>query len=158
MSSSLTMLIFFRVIRDCRRAVDSAVAEFAAEQLSARQTLHRARAVVDDGDCRPICGPILGGYISDNYHWGWIFFINVPIGALVVLMTLQSLRGRETRTEQRRIDGIGLALLVVGIGSLQIMLDRGKELDWFASTEIIVLTVVAVVAISFLIVWGADGR
>lgn len=101
----------------------------------------------------PICGPILGGYISDNYHWGWIFFINVPIGALVVLMTLQSLRGRETRTEQRRIDGIGLALLVVGIGSLQIMLDRGKELDWFASTEIIVLTVVAVVAISFLIVW-----
>lgn len=101
----------------------------------------------------PICGPILGGYISDNYHWGWIFFINVPIGAVVVLMTLQTLRGRETRTEQRRIDAIGLALLVVGIGSLQIMLDRGKELDWFASQEIIILTVVAVVAISFLIVW-----
>lgn len=80
----------------------------------------------------PICGPILGGYISDNYHWGWIFFINVPIGALVVMLTLQSLRG-ETRTEQRRIDAIGLALLVVGIGSLQVMLDQGKELDWFNS-------------------------
>ncbi|MBD4645167.1 MFS transporter, partial [Xanthomonas citri pv. citri] len=87
------------------------------------------------------------GYISDNYHWGWIFFINVPIGAAVVLMTLQTLRGRETKTEQRRIDAIGLALLVIGIGSLQIMLDRGKELDWFASQEIIILTVVAVVAI-----------
>ena len=101
----------------------------------------------------PIFGPILGGWISDNYHWGWIFFINVPIGAVVVLMTLQTLRGRETKTEQRRIDAIGLALLVIGIGSLQIMLDRGKELDWFASQEIIILTVVAVVAISFLIVW-----
>ena len=101
----------------------------------------------------PICGPILGGYISDNYHWGWIFFINVPIGVAVVLMTLQTLRGRETRTEQRRIDGVGLALLIIGIGSLQVMLDRGKELDWFASNEIIILTIVAVVAISFLIVW-----
>lgn len=69
----------------------------------------------------PICGPILGGYISDNYHWGWIFFINVPIGVAVVLMTLQTLRGRETRTERRRIDAVGLALLVIGIGSLQIM-------------------------------------
>ncbi|MBR7358688.1 MFS transporter, partial [Klebsiella pneumoniae] len=78
-----------------------------------------------------------------------IFFINVPIGAVVVLMTLQSLRGRETRTEQRRIDSIGLALLILGIGSLQIMLDRGKELDWFNSQEIIILTIVAVVSISF---------
>ena len=93
------------------------------------------------------------GYISDNYHWGWIFFINVPIGVAVVLMTLQTLRGRETRTERRRIDAVGLALLVIGIGSLQIMLDRGKELDWFSSQEIIILTVVAVVAICFLIVW-----
>ncbi|VTM65586.1 multidrug resistance protein B [Klebsiella pneumoniae] len=101
----------------------------------------------------PICGPILGGYISDNYHWGWIFFINVPIGVAVVLMTLQTLRNRETKTEQRRIDGVGLALLIIGIGSRQVMLDRGKELDWFSSNEIIILTIVAVVAISFLIVW-----
>ena len=83
----------------------------------------------------PICGPILGGYISDNYHWGWIFFINVPIGVAVVLMTLQTLRNRETKTEQRRIDGVGLALLIIGIGSLQVMLDRGKELDWFSSAH-----------------------
>lgn len=79
----------------------------------------------------PICGPILGGYISDNYHWGWIFFINVPIGVAVVLMTLQTLRGRETRTERRRIDAVGLALLVIGIGSLQIMLDRVKSWTGF---------------------------
>ncbi|RLM19345.1 multidrug resistance protein B [Brenneria alni] len=101
----------------------------------------------------PIFGPILGGWISDNYHWGWIFFINVPLGAVIVFITLQTLRGRETKTEIKPIDTIGLALLIVGIGSLQMMLDRGKELDWFNSSEIVILTVVAVIALTFLIVW-----
>ncbi|VTR24324.1 Multidrug resistance protein B [Serratia fonticola] len=101
----------------------------------------------------PIFGPILGGYISDNYHWGWIFFINIPIGLFVILIAMSTLKGRETKTEIKPIDTVGLVLLVVGIGALQIMLDQGKELDWFNSTEIIVLTVVAVVALVFLVVW-----
>lgn len=154
MSNSLTMLIFFRVIQGIVAGPLIPLSQslllnnYPPAKRSIALALWSMTVIV-----APICGPILGGYISDNYHWGWIFFINVPIGAVVVLMTLQTLRGRETRTEQRRIDAIGLALLVVGIGSLQIMLDRGKELDWFASQEIIILTVVAVVAISFLIVW-----
>ncbi|MEX9843215.1 multidrug efflux MFS transporter permease subunit EmrB [Providencia rettgeri] len=101
----------------------------------------------------PICGPILGGYISDNYHWGWIFFINVPFSIAIIFAIMRTLKGRETKISIQRIDTIGLVLLVVGIGALQIMLDQGKELDWFNSTEIIVLTVIAVVAIAFLIVW-----
>lgn len=100
----------------------------------------------------PICGPILGGYISDNYHWGWIFFINVPFSIAIIFAIMQTLKGRETKISIQPIDTIGLVLLVIGIGALQIMLDQGKELDWFNSTEIIVLTVIAVVAISFLIV------
>jgi DHA2 family multidrug resistance protein len=101
----------------------------------------------------PICGPILGGYISDNYHWGWIFFINVPIGVAVVCLTLKTLRGRETKTVIKPIDSVGLVLLILGIGSLQVMLDQGKELDWFSSKEIVILTIVAVVSIAFLIIW-----
>ncbi len=101
----------------------------------------------------PICGPILGGWISDNYHWGWIFFINVPLGILVVILSGQTLTGRETHTERRPIDIVGLVMLVIGIGCLQVMLDRGKELDWFNSTEIIVLTVVAVIALIILLIW-----
>jgi DHA2 family multidrug resistance protein len=101
----------------------------------------------------PIFGPILGGWISDNYHWGWIFFINVPFGLCVVLITWNILKDRETATEIKPIDTIGLALLVVGVGCFQMLLDRGKELDWFESTEIITLTVLAVVAITFLIIW-----
>ena len=153
-SNSLTMLIFFRVIQGIVAgpliplSQSLLLSNYPPAKRSIALALWSMTVIV-----APICGPILGGYISDNYHWGWIFFINVPIGVAVVLMTLQTLRGRETRTEQRRIDGVGLALLIIGIGSLQVMLDRGKELDWFASNEIIILTIVAVVAISFLIVW-----
>lgn len=101
----------------------------------------------------PICGPILGGWISDNYHWGWIFFINVPIGITVVFLALQSLKGRETAMVRRPIDTVGLIMLVIGIGCLQMVLDRGKELDWFSSNEIVVLTIVAVIALAVLIIW-----
>lgn len=101
----------------------------------------------------PIFGPILGGWISDNYHWGWIFFINVPFGIFVVLVSWHLLKDRETPTEIRPIDTVGLALLIIGVGSLQIMLDRGKELDWFSSTEIIVFAIVAAIGIITLIIW-----
>ncbi|EIP3221513.1 multidrug efflux MFS transporter permease subunit EmrB [Salmonella enterica] len=153
-SSNLNMLIFFRVVQGVVAGPLIPLSQslllnnYPPAKRSIALALWSMTVIV-----APICGPILGGYISDNYHWGWIFFINVPIGIAVVLMTLHTLRGRETHTERRRIDAVGLALLVIGIGSLQIMLDRGKELDWFSSQEIIILTVVAVIAISFLIVW-----
>lgn len=74
-----------------------------------------------------------GGYISDNYHWGWIFFINVPLGIAVALVAMSTLKGRETKTEIKPIDTVGLVLLALGVGCLQVMLDKGKELDWFNS-------------------------
>lgn len=101
----------------------------------------------------PVLGPIFGGWISDNWHWGWIFFINIPIGILSALIAWQQLRDRETDTVKTPIDYTGLILMIVGIGSLQMMLDRGKELDWFASGEIIVLAVVATVCLTYFIVW-----
>lgn len=154
MSTSLTILIFFRVIQGIVAGTLIPLSQsllrnnYPPAKRSIALALWSMTVIV-----APVCGPILGSWISDNYHWGWIFFINVPIGGIVVILTLQTLRERETRTEKRRIDAIGLALLVTGVGCLQVMLDQGKELDWFASKEIIVLTIVAVVALSFLIVW-----
>ena len=101
----------------------------------------------------PVLGPILGGWISDNWHWGWIFFINVPIGIAAAVVAWRQLRHRETETERTPVDYVGLMLMVLGVGALQMMLDRGKELDWFSSTEIIVLAVVAVVCLTYFIVW-----
>ncbi|MCW9710549.1 DHA2 family efflux MFS transporter permease subunit [Avibacterium sp. 21-586] len=101
----------------------------------------------------PIFGPILGGLISDNLHWGWIFFINVPIGLCVIFLSWKILGKRETKTYQQPIDMIGLILLVVGVGCLQLMLDQGREQDWFNSTEIVVLTIVSAIALIALIIW-----
>ena len=101
----------------------------------------------------PICGPILGGWISDNIHWGWIFFINVPIGLLVVLISWKLLEGRESKVSHQPVNTVGLILLALSVGALQLMLDQGRELDWFNSTEIVVLTIIAAVGLIALIIW-----
>src|SRR4051812_42136305 len=101
----------------------------------------------------PICGPILGGFISDNYHWGWIFLINVPVGIVVSFLCWINLKERETPTRKLPIDTIGLALLVVWVGALQVMLDQGKDLDWFSSTEIVVLAIVTAIGFAAFLIW-----
>jgi DHA2 family multidrug resistance protein len=101
----------------------------------------------------PICGPILGGYISDNYTWPWIFFINLPVGAFSAFICWRYLGKRETPTRQLPIDVVGLGLLVTWIGALQVVLDRGKQLDWFASSQIVILTLVAVIGFVAFLIW-----
>lgn len=101
----------------------------------------------------PIMGPLLGGWISDNYTWPWIFYINIPIGIFAAWATWSIYRERETAILRLPIDKIGLILLVLWVGSLQLMLDKGKELDWFNSGEIIVLASIAVVCFIYFIIW-----
>jgi DHA2 family multidrug resistance protein len=101
----------------------------------------------------PIAGPLLGGAISDSIGWSWIFFINVPVAIAVGLGAWSVLRSRETQTRRVPVDYVGLALLVVWVGALQIMLDKGKELEWFASTTIITLAVVAAIGFVSFLIW-----
>src|SRR3989344_4262615 len=101
----------------------------------------------------PVVGPLLGGWITDNISWPWIFYINVPVGLLAGLLTWGIYRQRETPIRKLPIDTVGLSLLVLWVGALQLMLDKGKELDWFASGEIITMAVVAVVAFAVFLVW-----
>lgn len=101
----------------------------------------------------PVAGPLLGGWISDNYTWPWIFYINVPVGLLAAWISWRVYRERESATRKLPIDKIGLALLVVWVGALQIMLDKGKELDWFASPVIIGLAATSFVAFVFFLIW-----
>ncbi|HHL4078859.1 DHA2 family efflux MFS transporter permease subunit [Burkholderia sp. A2] len=101
----------------------------------------------------PVAGPILGGWISDNYSWPWIFYVNIPVGIAAAAATWMIYRNRESAVRRAPIDGVGLALLVVWVGSLQIMLDKGKDLDWFASTTIVVLALTAVIAFAFFVIW-----
>lgn len=101
----------------------------------------------------PIAGPVLGGWISDSYSWPWIFFINVPVGLFSVLICWRTLRTLETPTRRLPVDVVGIALLAIWVGALQIMLDKGKDLDWFNSTFIVVLTIVTVVGFAAWLIW-----
>jgi DHA2 family multidrug resistance protein len=101
----------------------------------------------------PVMGPILGGYISDNYHWSWIFLINVPFGIFTALVCWRGLKTRETPTRKLPIDTVGLGLLVVWVGALQIMLDLGKNADWFADPTICAMAVVAAIGFVAWVIW-----
>jgi DHA2 family multidrug resistance protein len=101
----------------------------------------------------PIAGPLLGGYISDNYVWPWIFLINVPVGMLCAFLCWTNLKSQETPTRKLPIDRVGLGLLIVWVGALQIMLDKGKDLDWFHSPAIVIMLLVTVIAFIAWLVW-----
>ncbi|MDB5843899.1 MAG: drug resistance transporter, EmrB/QacA subfamily [Polaromonas sp.] len=101
----------------------------------------------------PVMGPLLGGWITDNISWPWIFYINIPVGFGAAFITWSIFRKRESQTRKLPIDSIGLALLVIWVGALQIMLDKGKELDWFHSGEVIALGVVALVGLIAFVIW-----
>lgn len=101
----------------------------------------------------PIMGPLLGGWISDNYTWPWIFYINIPVGLFAAWTTWSIYKTRESKIKKLPIDVVGLGLLVIWVGSLQVMLDKGKELDWFNSGEIILLAVIAAVGLIYFVIW-----
>ncbi|MET3493283.1 DHA2 family efflux MFS transporter permease subunit [Variovorax boronicumulans] len=101
----------------------------------------------------PVMGPLLGGWITDNISWPWIFYINIPVGIVAASITWALYRKRESITRKVPIDAIGLALLVLWVGAMQLMLDKGKELDWFHSAEIVAMAVVAVVGFAFFLIW-----
>jgi len=106
----------------------------------------------------PICGPILGGYISDNISWPWIFLINLPVGVICSVLCWRNMRSRETPTRKTPIDGTGFALLLVWVGALQVMLDTGKDADWFNSPAIVVEALVAVVGFIAWLIWELNER
>jgi DHA2 family multidrug resistance protein len=101
----------------------------------------------------PIFGPILGGWITDNLTWPWLFFINLPVGALVITITWMILRRRESTIVRQPIDIVGLVLMLVSVGSLQYLLDTGNDEDWFNSSTIVAAAVVSVIGFAFLIPW-----
>lgn len=101
----------------------------------------------------PIVGPVLGGWITDRYSWHWIFFINVPIGLFAGLVAMAQLSGMRQDTERPRMDYVGLFMLIVGVGALQVLLDKGNDADWFHSLFIVVLAIVSGIALTVFLIW-----
>lgn len=101
----------------------------------------------------PIAGPLLGGYISDNFHWGWIFLINVPVGFACATVTWHYLRKENAPLEKVSVDKVGIILLVIWVGALQVCLDLGVNLDWMNSSTIVNLAAVAAVGFLSWVIW-----
>jgi len=108
----------------------------------------------------PIIGPTLGGWITDNYSWRWVFYINLPVGVMAVLLVQTFVEDPPYIRHARagRIDFLGLALLVLCIGSLYLMLDKGQEEDWLSSPFIRILLVTTLVTFPFLVIWELGRR
>jgi len=105
----------------------------------------------------PSLGPTLGGWITDNYTWRWIFLMNLPVGAMAVLLVYRLIEDppflKRTTVAESRIDYIGFGLLAIGVGALQVVLDKGQEEDWFGSDLIVALTMLAGVCLLSLVGW-----
>lgn len=155
LSQSLTMLVFFRVIQG---AVAGSLIPLSQSLLLASNPPEKQGAALGFWGMivivAPILGPIIGGYLTYVYSWPWIFYINVPIGFISAAIVHKFLKGNESEIIRNPVDWIGLFFLSVGVGSLQIMLDKGKDLDWFESPVIIALTIISFIAICYFIIWN----
>jgi MFS transporter, DHA2 family, multidrug resistance protein len=154
-STSLTMLVVFRTVQG---AVAGALIPLSQSLLVSHNPPDKQGTAFGFWGmiviCAPVIGPILGGYITEVYSWPWIFYINVPIGLFSAFLVWHYLKDHETEIMRHPIDWTGLFLLTIGVACLQIMLDKGKDLDWFDSTVIIGLTLVAIVALCYFLIWS----
>src|SRR5678815_2363098 len=154
LAPTLGTLIFFRILQG---------ATGGALQPLSQAVLLEAFAPEDRGKAMgfwalgivvaPILGPVLGGWLTDNYSWRWVFYINIPVGIASIVMTKMYIFDPPyLKAESRRVDYWGIGMLAVGIGALQIVLDKGQEEDWFESQAITTLAIISAVTLITLII------
>ena len=155
-ASSLGLLLVARVLQGAGGGALQPIAQavllesFPAEKRGSAMAVYGMGIVV-----APIIGPTLGGWITDNYSWRWIFYINIPIGLLAILMANTFIEDPPYIRSQRpgRIDYIGFGLMAVGLATLQLVLDKGQEDDWFSSAFIVRSLMIAIVALVAFVIW-----
>ncbi|MBS2039928.1 multidrug efflux MFS transporter [bacterium] len=153
-STSLWELVFFRILQGAGGAALLSTSQatireiFPAEQQGTVQSLYVLGVIV-----APTVGPYLGGYLTDNYSWPWIFYVNVPIGIVSALIVGTLLGDSKHRMENIKVDFPGILLLALGLGSLQYVLEEGNIKDWFTDPSICVLSLLAGVCLTSLVIW-----
>lgn len=158
-SRGLSTLVFWRIVQGAGGAALLSTSQatlreiFPREQQGVVQSIYILGIIV-----APTLGPTLGGYITDNYSWPWIFYVNIPIGLTSVIIVALFLSDAKYNVPSTRIDFLGIALLAIGLGSLQYVLEQGKTEDWFQSALIVRLSIIAAVALISLILWEISPR
>ncbi len=160
LAPTLGSLVFFRIIQGATGGALQPLSQ--AVLLEAFRPEDRGKAMGFWGlgiVVAPILGPVLGGWLTDSYSWRWVFYINIPVGIASIVMTkLYIFDPPYIRSTVRKIDYWGIGMLAVGIGALQIVLDKGQEVDWFASNLMTILAVLSAVTLVTLIIheWRTD--
>ena len=141
---SLETLVFWRIVQGLGGGALLSTSQAILYEEFPRSEYGTAMAIFGVGVMvGPTLGPTLGGYITDAFGWPWIFYINIPFGMLALALTLSFINDSRYQEKAEKVDFLGLALLAVGIGTLQTMLERGERLDWFQSKQVITLAVVS---------------
>jgi DHA2 family multidrug resistance protein len=136
-ATSLSEMVLFRAFQGVGGAFIVPLAQATLFDINPREKHGQAMALFGGGVMiGPILGPVLGGWLTDNYNWRWVFLVNLPVGILCVLLMARFMP--KTETHERKFDMFGFALLAISLGALQFCLDRGEQNDWFASWETIV--------------------
>jgi DHA2 family multidrug resistance protein len=153
-SQTLDALVIFRILQGLSGGPLMPLSQILLLRIFPREKAGIALAIwAMTTTTAPILGPILGGLISDNWSWHWIFFINLPVVAICFFGVASLLRPFETKRAKARIDMIGLMLLVLSVGAFQLMLDTGREHDWFESSWIVTLAIVSAIAFAAFVIW-----
>jgi len=153
MSISLSQIIFFRILQGIFGATLVPMSQYILRDTFPQEEQGKAMAIWGIGImCGPVFGPTLGGYITESLNWRWIFYINVPVCIMAFFMTLKFIK--ETPIKKEFVDWFGLALLAIGIGALQIVLDQGNQDNWFQSNFIVILSLLSAYCLIFFIVRG----
>lgn len=159
MATSMNMLVLFRVFLGFSGGPLMPLSQTLMMRIFPKEKGHVAIGIWSMTTLvAPIMGPILGGVICDQFSWPWIFMCKTPFAIIAGVMCWKMLQRFETQTARSRIDVVGLVLLVVWVSALQIMLDEGKDHDWFASTRIIVLAIVALIGFASFLIWELTER
>jgi DHA2 family multidrug resistance protein len=154
LAPTLGLLIVFRILQGATGGALQPLSQAVLLEAFAPQDRGKAMGFWGLGIVvAPILGPVLGGWLTDSYSWRWVFYINIPVGIASIVMTkLYIFDPPYLRTESRAVDYWGIGMLAVGIGALQIVLDKGQEEDWFSSTMITTLAVVSAVTLVALVI------
>lgn len=144
-ATSLLEMVLFRALQGVGGAFIVPLAQATLFDINPRDKQGQAMALFGGGVMiGPILGPVLGGWLTDNYNWRWVFLVNLPVGILCALLMLRFMP--KTETHERKFDLFGFALLGIALASLQLALDRGQQNDWFQSWETIIEVCVAIAA------------
>jgi DHA2 family multidrug resistance protein len=152
-ANTISELIIFRVIQGLGGGGLLSTSQTILVESFPREDLGMANAIFGMSVVLgPAFGPTLGGYITDHLSWHWVFYINIPVGMLAAMLSILFIREPQESIRTGKMDWLAFALLVIGIGSLQVVLENGEREDWFSTTYIIVLTVAAVIG-GLLFIW-----